>query len=109
VETIITGIGASNGRIEGRARVVPERRTVARLEPGDVLVTVMTDPLAFVDIIERAAAVVTDEGGMASHPAILCRELGIPCVVGATGATSTIPDGAMVEVDGTAGTIVVQD
>jgi pyruvate,water dikinase len=75
------------------------------LAPGDILVTVITDPLSFVDIIENAAALVTDLGGVASHPAILARELGIPCVVGTRVGTTSITDGMTIVVDGAAGTI----
>ncbi|TCR16051.1 PEP-utilizing family enzyme [Streptomyces sp. BK205] len=75
------------------------------LDAGDILVTVITDPLNFADLIEHAAALVTDLGGLASHPAILSRELGIPCVVGTQIGTSVIQDGAMIVVDGAAGTV----
>jgi len=75
------------------------------LGTGDILVTVITDPLSFVDIIESAAGLVTDLGGVASHPAILARELGIPCVVGAQIATRVIQDGMEIVVDGTQGSV----
>ncbi|MGH3156418.1 MAG: PEP-utilizing enzyme [Streptosporangiaceae bacterium] len=77
------------------------------LEPGDILVTVITDPLSFVDIIEYAAALVTDLGGVASHPAILARELGIPCVVSTEVGTQLIQDGSLIAVDGSTGTVHV--
>jgi pyruvate,water dikinase len=75
------------------------------LAPGEILVTVVTDPLSFVAIIENAAALVTDLGGITSHPAILAREMGIPCVVGTRDGTRTVSDGAMIVVNGTDGTV----
>lgn len=103
----VTGTPASPGVATGRARVVDPSGPEVTLEPGDILVTVITDPLSFADLIEHAAALVTDLGGLASHPAILARELGIPCVVGTRTGTRDIPDGATIVVDGSAGTVRV--
>lgn len=105
MELLLSGIPASPGIASGRARVMDRPAQGQVLDPGDILVTVVTDPMSFVDIIENAAALVTDLGGITSHPAILARELGIPCVVGTRNATETIPDGITVVVDGSAGTI----
>jgi pyruvate, water dikinase len=103
---VIRGIAASPGVAEGIARVLTrgDGRTLA---PGEILVTVVTDPMSFVDIIDNAAALVTDLGGITSHPAILAREVGIPCVVGTQEATSRIADGSLVVVNGTDGTVRV--
>jgi pyruvate,water dikinase len=76
------------------------------LEPGDILIAPMTDP-AWTPLFVPAAAVVVDVGAQLSHAVIVSRELGIPCVVSVTGGTLRIPDGAMVTVDGTAGTVTV--
>ncbi|MBE7194688.1 MAG: phosphoenolpyruvate-utilizing protein, partial [Gordonia polyisoprenivorans] len=76
------------------------------LEPGDILVAPITDP-SWTPLFVAAAAVVVDVGAPFSHAAIVSRELGIPCVVSATEATKRITDGAMVEVDGTAGTVTL--
>ena len=76
------------------------------LEPGDVLIAPYTDP-AWTPLFVPAAAVVVDVGAQITHAVIVSRELGLPCVVSVTGATRTIPDGALVEVDGTAGTVTV--
>jgi pyruvate, water dikinase len=105
MELLLQGIPASAGTATGRARVMDKPAEGQVLEPGDILVTVITDPLSFVDIIENAAALVTDLGGIASHPAILARELGIPCVVGTKVGTQTIRDESTIVVDGSAGTI----
>ena len=78
------------------------------LEPGEVLVAPITDP-AWTPLFLPSAAVVVDVGALMSHAVIVSRELGIPCVVSVDGATRRIPDGALVEVDGTAGTVTVLD
>jgi pyruvate,water dikinase len=71
-----------------------------------VLVAPITDP-AWTPLFVPAAAVVVDVGAQISHAVIVSRELGIPCVVSVTGATRRIPDGALVEVDGDAGTVTM--
>ena len=104
--TTIVGFAACPGRARGPARVVLDPADPRGLMPGDVLVAPHTDP-AWTPLFVAAAAVVVDVGAVLSHAAIVSRELGLPCVVSATGATRTIPDGAIVEVDGTAGTVTV--
>ncbi len=76
----------------GRARVILKVTDMAQVQPGDVLVTDMTDP-DWEPIMKRAAAIVTNRGGRTCHAAIIARELGIPAVVGCGDATQTIPDG----------------
>jgi pyruvate,water dikinase len=102
-----TGVGIGNDRYEGRACVAasPEE-ALARLEPGDVLVTSLTTP-AYEAIMAIAGAVVTEHGGLASHTALVAREQGIPAVVGVVGATATISSGALVVVDPAAGRVTV--
>ena len=77
---------------------------LARLEPGDVLVTTITTP-AYEAIMGIAGAVVTEQGGLMSHTALVAREYGMPAVVGVVGATTAIPDGAQVEVDPAVGRV----
>ena len=77
-----------------------------RLEPGDILVADSTDP-AWTPLFVPAGGVVASVGAMGSHTMIVSRELGIPCVVSVEDATLRIPDGAMVTVDGGAGTVTV--
>ena len=84
----------------------PRPRRPRDLEPGDVLVAPITDP-AWTPLFVPACAVVVDVGAQLSHAVIVSRELGIPCAVSVTGATSLIPDGALVTVDGTTGTVTV--
>jgi len=81
----------------GRVRVVASADEMDRVEPGDVLVTDMTDP-NWEPVMKRAAAIVTNRGGRTCHAAIIARELGIPAVVGCGDATRRLTDGALVTV-----------
>jgi pyruvate,water dikinase len=98
------GLGASPGLGSGDARVMSHVAEGASLQAGDVLVAPMTSP-DWVPVMRRAVAIVTDAGGMTSHAAIVSRELGIPCVVGAGNATTAIPSGTAVTVDGATGLV----
>ena len=100
----LVGLPGCPGQATGRARVILDPCDPAGLEPGDILVAPLTDP-AWTPLFVPAAAVVVDVGAALSHAIIVSRELGIPCVVSVTGATRAIPDGAMVTVDGTTGTV----
>jgi pyruvate,water dikinase len=103
---VLAGIAGCPGKATGRARIVRDPGNPSALEPGDVLVAPITDP-AWTPLFVPAGAVVVDVGAQVSHAVIVSRELGIPCVVSVTGATDRIPDGALVEVDGDAGTVTV--
>ena len=103
---VLTGAAGSGGVASGRARVVLDPSDVTDLEPGDVLVAPQTDP-AWVPLFVVASAVVVNVGAMGSHAMIVSRELGIPCVVSVQDATERIPDGAVVTVDGSAGTVTI--
>jgi len=101
---LVRGFGASPGVAAGTARLLRGPEEMDRLKPGEVLVTTMTTP-DMVPAMSRAAAIVTDEGGMTCHAAIVSRELGVPCVVGTREATRSIPDGSEVTVDGKTGQV----
>jgi pyruvate,water dikinase len=96
-ETLIRGLGASPGTATGRVRILHAPEDGVRLQAGDVLVAAMTSP-DWVPLMRRAAAIVTDGGGMTSHAAIVSRELGIPCIVGAGRATRVLEEGQLVTV-----------
>jgi len=104
--SVLRGAAGSGGRATGRARIVFDPTDPSGLEPGDVLVAPQTDP-AWVPLMVPAAAVVVNTGAQGSHAMIVSRELGIPCVVSVADATALIVDGAIVTVDGTAGTVTV--
>ncbi|MFB6255567.1 MAG: phosphoenolpyruvate synthase, partial [Haloplanus sp.] len=103
-DNLIAGLGASPGTAAGAVRVVTKLDHLDQVSEGDVIVTEMTMP-DMVPAMKRAAAIVTDEGGMTSHAAIISRELGVPAVVGCGGATRTLENGQMVTVDGEMGTV----
>ena len=103
---VLAGSAGSGGVATGRARVVADAGDPEGLEPGDVLIAPQTDP-AWVPLMVPAAAVVVNVGAAGSHAMIVSRELGIPCVVSVEDATDIIPDGAVITVDGNAGTVTV--
>ena len=105
-EKVLTGLGGSPGSYTGRSRIITGLDQAGRIEPGDVLVAPFTDA-AWTPLFLVAGAVVVDLGAINSHAMVVARELGIPCVVSVQGSTSRIPDGALVTVDGTAGTVTV--
>ncbi len=100
---ILDGSPASPGVATGRIRVIVDARETSSIGEGDVLVAVMTTP-DFVPAMKRAAAIITERGGRTCHAAIISRELGVPCVVGASGAAK-LADGREVTVDGASGLI----
>jgi pyruvate,water dikinase len=105
-EQTLRGLAASAGVYEGPARRVAGPADFDRIQKGDVLVTEATSE-AFNILLPLLGALVTDTGGLLSHPAIVSREYGIPGVVGTRDATERIPDGARVRVDGAAGEVTV--
>ena len=105
-ETAITGKPVSPGVYGGVARVIGHPADFDCLKPGDVLVTSSTSA-AFNVVLPLIGAIVTDRGGQLSHAAIVAREYGLPAVVGTLKATSVIPDGARVRVDGGSGRVDV--
>ena len=94
----ISGQAAAPGQARGRVRIVRSRDDLPRLQPGEVLVTVMTNAV-YTSFLRKAAAVVTDEGGRTCHAAIAAREFGRPCIVGTLVATTVLKDGDLIEVD----------
>lgn len=103
---VLTGAAGAPGVARGTARVVTDPSDPSVIEPGDILVAPLTDP-SWTPLFLAAEGVVVDVGAAMSHSMIVSRELGIPCVVGVEGAASCIPDGAVIEVDGQAGTVTI--
>jgi phosphohistidine swiveling domain-containing protein len=102
---VLIGAGVSGGRVRGRVRIV-RADTIDDLEAGEILVAEVTD-VGYTAAFSYAGAVVTELGGPMSHAAVVAREFGIPCVVDVHDATRRLPPGAVIEVDGTTGTIQV--
>jgi phosphohistidine swiveling domain-containing protein len=100
----LKGNCGSAGFAQGIARIIHSNKDLPKIKSGDIMVTSMTRQ-DFVPYLRKCAALVTDEGGITSHAAIICRELKIPCIVGTEFATETFIDGQRVEVDATNGII----
>jgi len=108
MKVLLKGIPASGGLIQGQVKIIRNLVDLNRIEIGDILVASITNPSMIV-AIQKARAIVTDHGGICSHPAIVARELGIPCVVGTREATTVLRDGMMVIVNGEEGIVYVED
>lgn len=102
---LLQGLGAAPGQAAGRARLLSDPHRSESFGEGDVLVAHMTTP-DWVPLMRKAAAIVTDSGGMTCHAAIVSRELGIPAVVGTGQATSKLRDGELITVDATHGVVI---
>lgn len=104
-EVLQGGPGAA-GVARGRARVVLDADGISDFQPGEILIAPQTDP-SWTPLFMVSAGAVVDVGAMGSHAMIVSRELGIPCAAGVVGATKRIPTGALVEVNGSTGTVTV--
>ena len=104
----LTGAAASPGIVEGPARVVVDVEEISGVRDGDVLVCTITSP-AWAPIFPKLRGVVTDIGGVMSHAAIVCREYGLPAVVGTGRATAAIRTGQSIRVDGSSGVVTILD
>ena len=102
----LSGVGASRGIARGVVRVVPSLARLSEIQPGEILVANNIDP-GWTPVFPLIAGLITETGGILSHGAILAREYGIPTVTGVTDAMQTLESGAVVEVDGNRGVIVV--
>lgn len=101
---ILTGTPASPGIGTGIVKILKGPKEISKIKIGDVLVAKMTSP-DYVPAMKKASAIITNEGGMTSHAAIVSRELGIPCIVGTKKATEILKEGTVVSVDGAQGNI----
>lgn len=104
----ISGQVACKGKVVGRVRKVLKEVDVSKLEGGEILVTSMTLP-TFAQAMKKAAAFVTDEGGITCHAAINAREMNKPCIIGTKIATQALKDGDVVEVDANTGKVTVKN
>jgi pyruvate,water dikinase len=105
---LVAGLPAAPGVVSGRVRLITSPKDGGQLQAGEILVAPMTNP-DWVPTIRRAAALVTDGGGMTCHAAIVARELRLPCIVGTRNATKVLRDGELVTVDGAAGKVLEGD
>lgn len=103
-QLILKALGASSGKAQGKVRIVRNASDTNKFFKSEVLVAKMTDP-SMVIMMAKAAAIVTDTGGVTCHAAIVSREMGIPCVVAAKNATAILKNGQEIMVDGDKGEI----
>ncbi len=103
---VLLGVAGSPGVVQGTARVILDPTEPGDLEPGEILIAPITDP-SWTPLFMAASAVVVNVGGQRSHAVVVSRELGLPCVASVTDATSRIPNGATIEVNGTTGEVTL--
>jgi len=103
----LRGIGASRGTVTGVARVARNIEEAIQVERGAILICPFTDP-GWTPVLDRVAGVVTETGGLLSHAAVICREYGIPAVLGVPEATARIADGARVVLHGSEGFVELE-
>ena len=101
---LLKGIGASPGVASGKVKILYDIEEIDKIKEGDILVTKMTTP-DMVPAMKKASAIVTDDGGLTCHAAIISRELGTPCVVGTQKATTVLKDNMVITVDGEKGIV----
>jgi len=106
MQRVIKGSVACRGRATGKVKIIKKLSELSKVQKGDVLVTKMTTP-DYVMAMHKAAAIVTDEGGITCHAAIVSREFNIPCIVGTRNATQILSDNDLVEVDAMEGVVRV--
>ncbi len=102
----ISGMAASLGRAVGKVKIVTSAKYIDKVNKGDILVAPMTRPEHLLGM-KKAAAIVTDDGGITCHASIISRELGIPCIIGTKIATKVLKDGDLVEVDAERGVVKI--
>ena len=95
---------ASPGKAKGRVRIVLDVTQLQEFKVGEILVTTMTTP-NFIAAMKKSAAIVTNDGGITCHAAIVSRELGKPCIIATKIATQVFKDGDLVEVDANKGIV----
>jgi phenol phosphorylase subunit alpha len=105
--TELKGFAGSPGIVEGRARVCRSAGEIRELQEGEILVAPTTSP-SWAPAFARIKACITDVGGIMSHAAIVCREYGMPAVVGTGHATKIIKTGMMLRVDGSSGLVTIE-
>jgi phosphohistidine swiveling domain-containing protein len=104
VSEVIKGAIAFKGCVQGRVRILRQKSKIPYFKEGEILVSPMTTP-SFLPAMKKAAAIVTDEGGITCHAAVVAREIARPCIIGTKIATKVLHDGDLVEVDANKGEV----
>ncbi len=102
----VKGIVAYPGSVQGRVKIIRNRQEIKSFKNGQILVALMTSP-DYIVAIKKAKAIVTDDGGLTCHAAIIARELKKPCIVGTRNATQALKDGDLIAVDADKGTVKI--
>ena len=101
------GDTAYQGRAVGKVKIISNTKEITKMKKGDIMVTVATNP-NLLPAMKKAAAIITDKGGIACHAAIIARELQIPCVIGTKIATQSLKDGQKVDVQADTGIVYIK-
>ncbi|MFH1316922.1 MAG: PEP-utilizing enzyme [Candidatus Woesearchaeota archaeon] len=104
MKKLLSGLGTSKGKVIGIVRVINNIEDHEKFNENDILVTRLTDP-TMVPIMAKAGGIICDIGGLTSHPSIVSREMGIPCIVAANNATEILKDGDKIHMCGKSGDI----
>jgi len=105
-QNIIKGDGASRGIVRGKVKILLSSNEIGKINRGEILVTTMTTP-DFVPAMRKASGIITDEGGVTCHAAIVSREFGLPCIINTQHATEVLKDRDLVELDANKGIIKI--
>lgn len=103
-EKLLTGVVANKGKVKGIARIIIGKHDFHKMGKGEIIVASMTRP-EFMPILRKASAILTEQGGITCHAAIISRELGVPCIIGIENLTAALKDGDLVEVDADNGVV----
>jgi len=103
-DAILAGLAASPGIASGKVKIIEDLKDLDKISKGDILVTTMTNP-DMVVTMQKSAGIITDEGGLTAHAAIVSREMGIPCIVGTQEATTRLKENEVITLDGYTGKI----
>ena len=102
----LKGTPASRGKVQGKVHIILDAKKIDEMQQGEILVTAMTSP-DYTAGMKKAAGIITDEGGLTCHAAIVSRELGIPCVISTKNATHILKTGDTVELDADNGVVKI--
>ena len=103
-DIFLSGLAASPGIAVGKIKIIEDLKDLNKIQTGDILVTKMTNP-DMVVTMQKSAGIITDEGGLTAHAAIVSREMGIPCIVGTKEATLRLKEDEIITIDGYTGKI----
>jgi len=104
MKKVLQGLGVSKGKVKGTVKIIKNFDEHPEFNEGDILVTRITDP-TMVPMMNKAAGIICEIGGLTSHPSVLSRELGIPCIVSVKDVMKILKDGDIIHMCGESGII----